>query len=377
MKLYCMQAIDYIWALLLSFFLALVVTGLVQVVAKKLKVVDIPDNKRKIHKLPIPLLGGLAIFFSFNLVVLFYSLYNKALIGDTIFLKNIIGILLGTFVLAVGGFLDDKYNLRAKYQIIFPVLAVLIVIVSGVGIDSITNPLGEGLWHLDKYNFNLFWYEGYLYKITILADFFTFFWLLGMMYTTKLLDGLDGLVSGVTLISAVFMFFVALNKGEIVQYDVALLAIILIGVFLGFLVFNFNPASIFLGEGGSTMAGFLLGSISIISGSKIGVTLMLLSIPALDFLWTIIRRVMEGKSPFSTADRKHLHHRLLDAGFSVKQAVLSLYSITVIFGLTAYFLQDLGWSILGVSLLVFVVFVLILAYLYKRQRELAKLDEKV
>jgi len=352
-------------------------TGLIQFVAKKLKVVDVPNSERKIHKKPIPLLGGLAIFFSFNLVVLFYALYTKDLIGGTIFLKNIFGIMIGTLFLAVGGFLDDKYNLRPRYQILFPILAVLIVIISGVGIDSITNPIGEGLWHLDKYVLNLFWYDGLLYKITLLADTFTFFWLLGMMYTTKLLDGLDGLVSGITLIGAVFMFFVALNKGDIVQYDVALMAIILIGVFLGFLVFNFNPASIFLGEGGSTMAGFLLGSISIISGSKVGVTLMLLSIPALDFLWTIIRRIMEGKSPFATSDKKHLHHRLLDAGFTVKRAVLSLYAITVIFGLVAYYLQDLGWSVLGVTLVVFVVFMLILAYLYKRQREIAKLDEKV
>jgi len=211
----------------------------------------------------------------------------------------------------------------------------------------------------------------------LLADTFTFFWLLGMMYTTKLLDGLDGLVSGITLISAIFIFFVALNKGDIVQYDVALLAILLIGSFLGFLVFNFNPAAIFLGEGGSTMAGFLLGAISIISGSKVGVTLMLLSIPALDFLWTIIRRLMERKSPFSTSDKKHLHHRLLDAGFSVKRAVLSLYGITVLFGLAAYYLQGVSWSVLGVGLIVLIVFMLILAYLYKRQRELAKLDEKV
>jgi len=372
-----MSAFHYIIALILSFLLSVLLTGVVQLLAKKFNIVDVPNSERKIHKKAIPLLGGLAIFFSFNLMVLFYSLYTKDLIGDTIFLKNIFGIILGTFFLALGGALDDKYNLKPKYQIIFPILAVLIVIGCGIGIDSITNPLGEGLLHLDKYVLNLFWYEGYLYKITLLADTFTFFWLLGMMYTTKLLDGLDGLVSGITLISAIFIFFVALNKGDIVQYDVALLAILLIGSFLGFLVFNFNPAAIFLGEGGSTMAGFLLGAISIISGSKVGVTLMLLSIPALDFLWTIIRRLMERKSPFSTSDKKHLHHRLLDAGFSVKRAVLSLYGITVLFGLAAYYLQGVSWSVLGVGLIVLIVFMLILAYLYKRQRELAKLDEKV
>lgn len=372
-----MNSYDYIIALLFSFFVSVVATGVMQFLARKMRVLDVPNSERKIHKKPIPLLGGVAIFFSFNVVVLFYSLYTKDLIGDTIFLKNIFGILLGTLCLAVGGFLDDKYNLKPKYQIIFPALAILCVLASGIGIDSITNPFGSGQWHLDKYILNLFWYDGFLYKITLLADIFSFFWLLGMMYTTKLLDGLDGLVSGITLIGAIFIFLVALNKGDLVQYDVALLAILVFGVFLGFLVFNFNPATIFLGEGGSTLSGFLLGAISIISGSKVGVTLMLLSIPALDFLWTIIRRLMERKSPFSTSDRKHLHHRLLDAGFTVKRAVLSLYGITVIFGLVAYYLQDLGWSVLGVGIGVFIVFTLILAYLYKRQRELAKLDEKV
>ena len=372
-----MNSADFITALVLSFVTALVFTGIIQWLAKKFKIVDSPHGDhagRKIHKKAIPLLGGLAIFFSFNIIVLFYSLYTGDLIGDTIFLKNIIGITVGSGFLALGGFLDDKYNLKAKYQIIWPILAVMSVIVAGVGIDWITNPFGEGILHLDNHVFELFWYGGLLYKITLLADLFTFFWLMGMMYTTKLLDGLDGLVSGVTIIAAIFMFFVALNKGDIIQYDIALIAMIMIGVFSGFMVFNWNPASIFLGEGGSTMAGFLLGSISIISGSKVGVTLMLLSIPILDFLWTIIRRFMEGKSPFTSSDKKHLHHRLLDAGFTVKQAVFFLYFITVIFGMVAYYLQELSWSFMSITLTILVIFMLILAYLYKRQKERVKLD---
>lgn len=372
-----MNSSDFIFALAFAFGVSVVLTGLIQFLAKKFKIVDDPNGNhsgRKIHKKPIPLLGGLAIFFSFNIVALFYSLYTGDLIGDTIFLKNIIGICLGTLFLAIGGFLDDKFNLKPKWQIVWPVLAVLSVVTMGVGIDWITNPFGEGIFHLDTYVLKLFWYQGVLYKVTLLADIFTFFWLMGMMYTTKLLDGLDGLVSGITIISAIFIFFVALNKGDIIQYDIALLAMIMMGVFAGFMVFNWNPASIFLGEGGSTMAGFLLGAVSIISGSKVGVTLMLLSIPVLDFLWTIIRRLMEGKSPFSTSDKKHLHHRLLDAGFSVKQAVFFLYFITVVFGVVAYYLQDLGWSFLSISLLVLLIFMLILTYLYKRQRERVKLD---
>lgn len=141
---------------------------------------------------------------------------------------------------------------------------------------------------------------------------------------------------------------------------------------MGFLVFNFNPASIFLGEGGSTMAGFLLGCISIISGSKVGITLLLLSIPFLDFVWTVVRRFVEKRNLFS-ADRKHLHHRLLDAGFTVKRAVIFLYSIAVAFGLVAYYFQDKGISFMTAMAAVVVVFMLILAYVYTKKRRKARL----
>jgi UDP-GlcNAc:undecaprenyl-phosphate/decaprenyl-phosphate GlcNAc-1-phosphate transferase len=367
-----MNSYDYIFALILAFFACLIMTPIVIWLARKYKVLDTPDGERKIHKKPTPLMGGLAIFVSFNAVVLFYSLITGDLIGDTILLRNIFGITLGSLFLIVGGVLDDKYNLKPKWQILWPVLAVVTVIVCGLGIDSITNPFGKGILELDTYSVTAFWYHGFPYKLTFLADIFTFFWLMGMMYTTKLLDGLDGLVSGIAVIGSLFIFLTAINKGDILQYDVALLAIILLGVFAGFLVFNFNPASIFLGEGGSTMAGFLLGAISIVSGSKIGITLMLLSIPVLDFIWTIVRRLMERRSPFRGADKKHLHHRLLDAGFSVKQAVFFLYTIAVVFGLIAYYIQGAGLSFLSLASVSVLIFMLILAYIFKRIKEREK-----
>jgi len=364
-----MESSNFIVALLITFFVSLVFTLGVIWVAKRLKVMDYPNRARKIHKKAIPLLGGLAIFFGFNLVVLFYLLYSDGLTGDTIIMRNIVGIMVGTLFLIVGGVLDDKYDLKPKHQIVWPILAVFSVIIGGIGIDWITNPFGEGLIYLNEPSVTLFWYSGFPYQITILADLFTFIWLMGMIYTTKVLDGLDGLVSGVTIIGGIFIFLTALNKSEIIQYDVALLAMILIGAFAGFLVFNFNPAQIFLGEGGSTLAGFLLGSLSIVSGSKIGVTLMLLSIPVLDFLWTIIRRIMERKSSVAIADRKHLHHRLLDAGMSVKKAVLTLYGVTVVFGVIVYYLQDFGLSFTGLAMFSLIVFMLILAYVYKSTKE--------
>jgi|SRR6056297_1460131 len=363
-----MDSLDYILALVISFVAGVAFVFPVIFLAKKLKIIDKPDQIRKIHKKPTPLLGGLAIFLALNLVILLYLFFTDNLTGGTLILKNLLGIFLGSSFLALGGFLDDKYNLAPKHQLVWPIMSIISVIACGIGIDSITNPLGQGLIELDKYSFNLFWYGGFPYKLTLLSDVFTFVWLLAMIYTTKLLDGLDGLVSGITIIAGVFIFLTALNKGEIVQYDVALLAIIMVGVFVGFLVFNFNPAGIFLGEGGSTLAGFLLGTLSIISGSKVGITLMLLGIPLLDFIWTMVRRKMENKKIIS-ADRKHLHHRLLDAGFSVKKSVLFLYFIAVIFGLIAYYFQEIGLNFLSGVFAVIIVFMLILAYIYKKKLE--------
>lgn len=360
-----MNSYDYIIALAFSFLLTVLIVPVIIWLAKKIKAIDYPDNERKIHGKPTPLLGGLAIFLALNILLLFYALATKSLTGDTITFRNLFGISLGTVFLMIGGVLDDKFNLKPRYQIVWPILAIAAIVICGIGIDWVTNPFGEGLVYLDKYEFNLFWYHGFPYKITLLADIFTFFWLLAMMYTTKLLDGLDGLVSGITVIGAIFIFLTSLNKGEIIQYDVALLAIIIAGIFAGFLVFNFNSASIFLGEGGSTMAGFLLGALSIISGSKVGVTLMLVSIPALDVLWTIIRRLREKKSPFSFADQGHLHFRLLGAGFSVKRAVLFFYSIAVIFGLLAYYLQEFNLALLFVAIVSVVVFLLLLFRLFR------------
>lgn len=371
---YCfMLAIDYIFALMVAFAISVIFTLLITKLAKSLKIVDWPDQPRKIHPKPTPLLGGLAIFLSFNLVIFLYLFFTDKLSGETIGIKNLLGISLGTLFLVIGGILDDKYNLKPKWQIIWPVLSVLSVIVAGIGIDWVSNPFNEGIFYLNEYSFNVFWYGGFPYKITLLADVFTLLWLMAMIYTTKLLDGLDGLVSGMTVISAVFIFLTSLNKGETIQSDVALLSMILLGVFAGFLVFNFNPASIFLGEGGSTMAGFLLGSLSIVSGSKVGVTLMLLSIPVLDFVWTIIRRLLDKRSPFSTADDLHLHFRLIRVGFSVKQAVLFLYAIAIVFGTAIYYLQDYGLGFWPFSALAIIVFMLIMAYVYRKKKLESKL----
>lgn len=329
----------YFISFILTFFLTVFLTYAVRRLALRWNIVDIPTSERKIHKKPIPLLGGLAIFLAFFLVLGYYVFFTDKVLGGQILAKHLVGIFLGGLLLMIGGFLDDKYNLKPKWQIIWPILSVLIVIASGIGITYITNPLG-GMLRLDEWQKIVFWWHGVPYKITLLADIFTFVWLLGMMYTTKFLDGLDGLVSGITSIGAVIIFFVSLMK-EVSQPETAMLSIILAGACAGFLVWNFNPAKIFLGEGGSLFTGYMLGILSIIAGGKIATTLLIMGLPILDAFLVLVQRLFAKKS-LVLADQRHLHFRLLDAGMNQRQAVFSLYLVTLIFGSSTLFLKSEG-----------------------------------
>ena len=191
-----------------------------------------------------------------------------------------------------------------------------------------------------------------------------FLWLLGMIYTTKFLDGLDGLVAGVTTIGAIIIFIVSLYW-DIPLSGTSILALILAGACLSFLIFNWHPAKIFLGEGGSIFCGFILGVLAIISGSKIATALLIMGIPILDVFWVIIRRIWQGKSP-AQADSKHLHFRLLDIGLSQPQAVIFLYFLTASFGITSLFLHSKGKIIaLAVLALFMVILAIGLVIIYK------------
>lgn len=359
---------------LLAFALAIILTLIIRKLALRRQIVDNPDisPERKIQKAPVPLLGGLAIFLSFTLVMLGYTLFSERVLGGYMLPKYLIGMTIGGLILMVGGFLDDKHGLKPNKQIIWPILACLVVIASGIGITYITNPLG-GTIYLDTIKIKIFELGGLPYYFTLFADLFALIWLLGMMYTTKLLDGLDGLVSGMTTIGAIVIFFLSLNK-EVAQPETALLAIILAGASLGFLMFNFHPAKIFLGEGGSLWTGFMLGVLSVISGAKIATTLLIMGIAILDVIWVVIRRLFfEKKSPFGTADRKHLHFRLLDVGLSHRQAVLFLWFLSLCFGLTALFFKGQQKLVTLVILaVVMIILAVILVVAYKKKKGVFK-----
>jgi UDP-GlcNAc:undecaprenyl-phosphate/decaprenyl-phosphate GlcNAc-1-phosphate transferase len=317
---------------------ALVMTPLVRRLATVLGVVDRPDASRKFHAAPVPLLGGLAVIAALA-VGAFVAHRLGVLPGVHIKEKYLIGILLASALLAIGGALDDRFNLRASRQIVWPALAALVIIGSGIGISYVTNPLG-GILHLDRFVQTVLWWDGIPYKITLLADIFTFVWLLGMTYTTKLLDGVDGLVSGIAVIGALTIAAVSVTR-DVAQPDTAILALVIAGAFAGFLVFNYHPARIFLGEGGSTLAGFLLGTLAIVSGGKIATALLVLGLPLFDAMFVIFGRLFDRK-PLAAADRTHLHLRLRDLGFTDRQVVLFYWFVSALFGVSTFVLQ--GWE---------------------------------
>ncbi len=184
----------------------------------------------------------------------------------------------------------------------------------------------------------IFSINGIAYQITVFADLFTILWLLGMAYTTKFLDGLDGLVSGIGVVASFVVFGISLLP-EVNQSHTAILSLALAGACFGFLIWNWHPAKIFLGEGGSLLIGFMLGVLSIISGGKIATALLVMGIPIFDVLWVIGRRLFIEKKSIFQADRKHLHFRLLDAGFTVRQSVGIFLFLSALFGGLAIILR--------------------------------------
>lgn len=355
---------QFILPFIISFVITLLFTYLIKKVALKLSIVDRPFLRRKIHKKNIPLLGGVGLFLGFFVTLFYYSYFTDQMFGGYMLPKHIIGIMIAGLILIIGGILDDKYNLTPIKQIIWPVLACVVVIASGIGIDFISNPLGEA-FQLDQFQYKVLEYNSTPYFIILLADLFTIIWLLGMTYTTKFLDGLDGLVSGISVIASVVLFFLSIQE-NIMQPETALICIILGGASLGFLFWNFQPAKIFLGEGGSTFIGFMLGTLAIISGGKIATALLILGIPILDVMWVILRRILNKKSPFKSADRKHLHFRLLDLGLSHRGAVLFLYFVSLTFGVLALLLQGKEKILaLGVLILLMIILGLFLVLGYR------------
>jgi UDP-GlcNAc:undecaprenyl-phosphate GlcNAc-1-phosphate transferase len=345
-----MSTLVYLTYFLITFAISALMVPFLRFLAFRWGILDQP-GERKIHHQSIPLMGGVAIFTSFFLV-LFLS--RSHLFPSDLNYQHWLGFFFGALFLIFGGILDDRYNLKPKWQIIFPILAVISVLLGGIEIPKISNPFG-GL---------IYFHWQFLSSILISV------WLLGMMYTTKLLDGVDGLVSGLGLIGSLIIFLFTIST-QYFQPDIAWVAWIFSAAVAGFLVFNWHPASIFLGEGGSLLIGYVLGVLAIISGGKIAIALLIMGIPILDVVWTIIRRLLKKKNPFRFADKNHLHHRLLAVGLSQRQTVAVFYALAFFFGLSGLFLQSRGKTIaLFLLLIIMLVLVALLSRFKKKQPRL-------
>lgn len=330
---------------LFPFLIALAVSAALVPLARRLALawgVVAQPGGRHVHETPTPKLGGLAVAGSFFLVVIGYLLFapeqlqfvSETTLGID---QNLLGVLLGGLILVITGVIDDKYDLNPWLKLALQALAALVVVAFGVRIWWIANPLGG---------------------LNIVIGNWTYLlvplWLLLMINVMNWFDGLDGLTPGLSGIASIAIVFLSLAP-NVNQPATALLAAILAGAAIGFLPSNWNPARIFLGDSGSMFLGFMVGVFAIISGAKFATAALVLGIPIFDALWVIIRRILAGKSPMQ-ADRKHLHHRFLDAGFSPRTSVLIIYAIAIVFGLIALTsgtetkVAAIGW-LLGVMVL--------------------------
>jgi UDP-GlcNAc:undecaprenyl-phosphate GlcNAc-1-phosphate transferase len=328
----------------LFFFLAagfsFLLTPLVRAFAVRTNITD-PPGERKIHKEPVPLLGGVSVFFSFNLAVILGIILNHGNLGEMIVARWQTLFICQVIILGLG-FFDDLKRLQPGVKFVFQILVGVMAFVFGFGIQNIANQFHDGVINLGLLSL----------PVTIL-------WVVMITNALNLIDGLDGLASGTAFIASMTIFAISyFNHNE----GIAFVAFILAGSILGFLRYNFHPAKIFLGDSGSLLLGFLLAIFSV-QGSSKGPTLLAmmapilaLGLPIMDTLLTMIRRFLksihiidyETKNGFTrilllrnlsifTADKDHLHHRLMKRGFSHRKAVVILYGVCISLSVLAFF----------------------------------------
>ena len=330
---------DYMLTFVIAAGVALLITPGVIFLAAKTGAMDAPDA-RKVHKKPIPRIGGLGIYAAFMVAML--TLLSFVQVTDEV-MTELVGLMVGGSLIVLVGIIDDYKNLPAKVKLLGQIIAAAVLVIAfDVRIDFVTDPFGDYIYT-----------EWFAIPATI-------FWIVGLTNTVNLIDGLDGLAAGVSTIAAITIFLVALQQNILL---VAVLTAALAGAAFGFLYYNFNPARIFMGDSGSMFLGFMLAGISVIGAVKCAATIALivpilaLGLPILDTTFAIVRRY-RGGVPIFKPDKGHLHHRLLDLGFSQRQAVLLMYVISALLGLSAVALTEVSsqFAILIVCVVVLAVF---------------------
>lgn len=297
---------------------------------------DEPGAARRVHARPIPRGGGLAVAVAFVLVALgALAVAGRVLrldSADALSGRDVAALLGGALLAALLGLADDRWQLRARWQLLFQALLAGVALAGGLTIELINNPFGRGTIQFAP------WF--------VVA--FTVFWIVGMINSINWIDGLDGLSTGVGLIAALTLGVISMTTA-IDQPTVALLCAALAGALAGFLPWNFHPARIFIGTAGTFVIGYALAVLSILGTAKVAVALLVLGVPIIDTFWIIVRRVGTGQPPFAP-DRGHFHHRLLDLGLGHRGAVLTIYGICGVLAVLSLVLSGTGqlYAFLGV-----------------------------
>ena len=330
---------------LVALAIAALVTPLVIKLAKKLKVIDDPRlNKhiKVIHDYPVPRMGGLATFIAI-------------LIPSLIFLpldKHLTGILIGAGLITLVGVLDDKYNLNPYLRLFLGALAALAPIAAGIGIAFVSRP-GGGIIDLSQPQL-IFNFLGEERSIWILSDLFGLFWIIFIMNMLNMgAKGVDGQLPGVVVVSAVTIAALSLRfSADIAQWPIITLAAVTAGSYLGFLPWNFYPQKIMPGYAGSTLAGYILAVLAILSTTKVGILMVVLGVPLIDTGYVIVKRILSGKSPV-WGDKGHLHHKLLDYGWGKRRVAIFYWAITAFLGFVALNLNTTSklYTMIGVTVI--------------------------
>jgi UDP-GlcNAc:undecaprenyl-phosphate/decaprenyl-phosphate GlcNAc-1-phosphate transferase len=317
-------------ALIVSFFSSIIITPLVKKFALKIGATDQP-NERKVHTSVMPRLGGLAIFLSF-------------IIGIFLFYPNPIDywpILVGGTIIILTGILDDIFTISAKFKLLGQIIAALVTVLGGIQIEFVT------IWQDER-----IYFEYFAIPITIL-------WIIAITNAINLIDGLDGLAAGVSSIALVTISIIAITRGDIL---IAFLGLVMLGSTVGFLVYNFYPAKIFMGDTGSLFLGYMISVVSVLGLYKevtivsLIIPIIILGIPIMDTTFAIIRRLVQGR-PLSSPDKLHLHHCIIRLGFTHRQTVIMIYALSILFSVIAIVLtRSTLWGSISilVSLLILV-----------------------
>ncbi len=336
---------EYLNAFLIAALATLIAMPLVLKFFPKLRLMDKP-GKYGLTRVPIPYSVGIVTFLIFVGVVLMFVPTSTYLVG----------FLFAATLIVLVSCIDDFYPLPPALRLGVQILAGVIMVMSDVGIHSISNPFGEP-FSLDTYRTVIGGFE-----IVWLADMFTILWIVILINSVNWLDGVSGMASGVGLIAAVAIFILSTRPGFHVldQYPVSIMSAVMVGILVVFVCFDFHPPKLLMGDSGSMFIGFTLAVLSIFSGGKVATAFLILGFPLLDFFWVILQRIAAGKSPFQGKDKLHLHDKLMQSGWGIRQVIFSVYFLSILFGFSALFLGTKGKFF--AFLLLFVCMVMIILF---------------